>query len=73
MKRNSNADTRSQEKIKLYSPCVCQVYLHLFSLLYMRLRLCSRLRCKQAGPGGVYLGQVLLGMCRCPLRTPTPL
>ena len=23
--------------------------------------------------GGGYLGQVLLGMCRCPLRTPTPL
>ena len=24
-------------------------------------------------PGGGYLGQVLLGMCRWPLRTPTPL
>ena len=25
------------------------------------------------GRGGGYLGQVLLGMCRWPLRTPTPL
>ena len=25
------------------------------------------------GGGGGYLGQILLGMCRCPLRTPTPL
>ena len=24
-------------------------------------------------PGGVYLGQVLRGMCRWPLSTPTPL
>ena len=27
----------------------------------------------EGSPGGGYLGQILLGMCRWPLRDPTPL
>ena len=44
----------------------------------LRQRFCnheysSRVSCVDCNPGGGYLGQFLLGMCRWPFRTPTPL
>ena len=40
---------------------------------YLRNEYCYFNKNLVPGGGGVYFGQVLLGMCRWPLRTPTPL
>ena len=59
-------------KIKVNASQVKSMQARLQLALNLFMRTCNNI--DQAAPGGGgYLGQLLLGMCRWPLRAPTPL